>query len=214
MMKNCLQIMLAGLIAMSGAVSATEEEDPSKPVQIRWGVVGVEVLHQGKPVTIQRNQDRDNEIVEFYRSTARGRIQPINPFAPHAVETIGELEMIDYLQQMSAGDDSIVVVDSRKPEWLEFSGMIPGAINIPFTEFKDAESTAEVMQKHFNVTVNNTWDFSEARTAVMYCNGNWCPQSPTAIRRLLKLGYPAANIKYYRGGMQSWSSLGLTVVQP
>ena len=25
---------------------------------------------------------------------------------------------------MSAGDDTIVVVDSRKPEWLEFSGMI------------------------------------------------------------------------------------------
>lgn len=207
------RIFLAGIILVSSSVVNAEEKE-TKAVQIRWGVVGVEVKHNGKPVTIQRNQDRENEIVEFYRSTTRGRIQPMNPFAPHAVETIGELEMIDYLVQLSEGDHTIVVVDSRKPEWLDFSGMIPGAVNIPFTEFKSAESTGAVMQGYFNVSVGDTWDFSEAKTAVMYCNGNWCPQSPTAIKRLLKMGYPAAKIKYYRGGMQSWSSLGLTTVEP
>ncbi|CAI8238634.1 MAG: Uncharacterised protein [Arcobacter lacus] len=29
---------------------------------------------------------------------------------------------------------------------------------------------------------------------------------------LLKMGYPVAKIKYYRGGMQAWTSLGFTVV--
>jgi rhodanese-related sulfurtransferase len=48
----------------------------------------------------------------------------------------------------------------------------------------------------------------------MYCNGPWCGQSPTAIKRLLRAGYPASRIKYYRGGMQSWESFGLTVVEP
>ncbi|HBW06905.1 MAG TPA: sulfurtransferase, partial [Gammaproteobacteria bacterium] len=28
----------------------------------------------------------------------------------------------------------------------------------------------------------------------------------------LKYGYPAAKIKYYRGGMNAWKSLGLTTV--
>ena len=131
-MKQRWKIALTGFMLMLG-LTATAEEKETKAVQIRWGVVGVEVMHQGKPVTIQRNQDRDNEIVEFYRSTTRGRIQPLKPFAPHAVEIIGELEMIDYLVRRSEGDESIVVVDSRKPEWLDFSGMIPGAVNIPFT---------------------------------------------------------------------------------
>jgi len=29
---------------------------------------------------------------------------------------------------------------------------------------------------------------------------------------LLNMGYPVSKIKYYRGGMQAWTSLGFTVV--
>jgi rhodanese-related sulfurtransferase len=32
------------------------------------------------------------------------------------------------------------------------------------------------------------------------------------IKALLEVGYPAEKIKYYRGGMQAWTSLGLSVV--
>jgi hypothetical protein len=31
---------------------------------------------------------------------------------------------------------------------------------------------------------------------------------------LLKFGYPAHKIKWYRGGMQNWSNLGLTTAKP
>jgi rhodanese-related sulfurtransferase len=48
---------------------------------------------------------------------------------------------------------------------------------------------------------------------VLYCNGIWCGQSPTNIRQLLALGYPAHKLKWYRGGMQSWKALGLTTVE-
>jgi rhodanese-related sulfurtransferase len=30
---------------------------------------------------------------------------------------------------------------------------------------------------------------------------------------LLKYGYPADKIKWYRGGMQNWTALGLTTVK-
>ena len=58
------------------------------------------------------------------------------------------------------------------------------------------------------------WDFTNAQHLPMYCNGPWCDQSPRAIRNLLEVGYPRAKISYYRGGMQNWQSLGLTVEAP
>jgi rhodanese-related sulfurtransferase len=53
------------------------------------------------------------------------------------------------------------------------------------------------------------WNFENARTLIFYCNGAWCGQSPTNIKQLLSFGYPAHKLKWYRGGMQSWKSLGL-----
>jgi rhodanese-related sulfurtransferase len=212
-MKTFLYTLVASLIVLSCSTSVAEEK-ASKNVLIKPGLVSVEVIHKGNPVTLQRNQNKKNQIVEFYRATGRGKIQPMNPFSPHVVETIGELEMIDYLKQYSDGDESIIIVDSRTADWVKLSGMIPGAVNIPFTAFKTSDSTMEIMEDQFDVLVGETYDFSNAKTLVMYCNGNWCGQSPTAITKLLRMGYPAAKIKYYRGGMQSWTALGLTVVQP
>jgi rhodanese-related sulfurtransferase len=161
-----------------------------------------------------RVQEKSNEIVEFYRKTTRGSIQPMSPFKPHNVETIAEREVISYIKKMSDGDDSILLVDSRTPAWIKLSGLIPGAINIPFTKFKESADALEVMEDQLDVLVGDTFEFSHAKTLVMYCNGVWCGQSPTAIRKLLAMGYPASKIKYYRGGMQSWASLGLTVIKP
>jgi len=51
---------------------------------------------------------------------------------------------------------------------------------------------------------------------LIYCNGAWCAQSEQLIKKakfsLIKLGYPKNKIKYYRGGMQSWVTLGLSTV--
>ncbi|HCV93040.1 MAG TPA: sulfurtransferase, partial [Gammaproteobacteria bacterium] len=70
----------------------------------------------------------------------------------------------------------------------------------------------EIMEDQLGVQVDDVYDFSYAKTLVMYCNGVWCGQTPAAINALLKYGYPAAKIKYYRGGMNAWKSLGLTTV--
>ena len=61
---------------------------------------------------------------------------------------------------------------------------------------------------------NDEWDFTSAKKLILWCNGMWCGQSPRAIQGLLELGYPAEKILYYRGGMQVWQSLGLTVIVP
>ena len=203
-----LIILLTSLLAFS----ANAEGEKTKEVFISPGVVSVDIIHQGKTVKLQRNQDREHEISNFYLKTTRGKIQKMYPFAPHAVETIGELDVIDYVKQISAGDDNIVVIDTRTPNWPVITGGIPTAINIPYTHFKKKTTALEIMEDQLGVQVDDTWDFSYAKTLVMYCNGIWCGQTPAAVKALLSYGYPAAKIKYYRGGINAWKSLGLKTV--
>ena len=58
------------------------------------------------------------------------------------------------------------------------------------------------------------WNFSNAKTLVLFCNGVWCGQAPTNIKSLLRIGYPPSKLKWYRGGMQNWEVLGLTSIKP
>ena len=73
---------------------------------------------------------------------------------------------------------------------------------------------ADIMSEKFGAKeMEGLWDYSNAKTLVMFCNGMWCGQSPNNIRTLLKFGYPAHKIKWYRGGMQNWENLGLSTVK-
>jgi rhodanese-related sulfurtransferase len=188
-------------------------------VRITRDLPSLDVMHNGKMVTIMRNQDPEHTVNPLYARTSRECppfcIQPAT-LAP-GVETIGEVEMLDYLARMSAGDKSILVVDSRTPDWVK-KGTIPGSVNIPWTtlnptEGVDPDSIRKIMQDRFSVKyVDGMLDYTDARTLVMFCNGIWCSQSPNNIMNLLKFGYPADKIKWYRGGMQDWEILGLTTV--
>jgi len=178
------------------------------------------VVHNGKKVTIMRNQDTENTVDRAYAKTSRKCppfcIQPAK--LAEGVETIGELEMLDYLKRSSNGDKTILVIDSRTPDWVK-NGTIPGSINLPWTELKqgagaDPFAIAEILEKRFGAqSLEGLWDFSTAKTLVLFCNGMWCGQSPSSIKTLLKFGYPAHKLKWYRGGMQNWHNLGLTVVK-
>ena len=191
----------------------------AEPVGITPSLSSVEVIHNGKPVTIERNQDNKNTIAADYALTSR----PCPPFcirpiklAP-GVETIGELEMIDYLVAVGKPDSDILVIDSRTPDWVA-KGTIPGSVNIPWTLLKEDTSNpitiAGILEDRFGaVDEDSFWNFSNVKTLVLFCNGMWCGQSPRNISTLLKYGYPAYKIKWYRGGMQNWQALGLTTVK-
>ena len=107
---------------------------------------------------------------------------------------------------------------SCDPEWLTKS-MIPRAISISWmrlhTPNAEPAAVAGILQLQFGAgRLGPLWNFSYAKTLVFYCNGVWCGQSPTNIRALLAMGYPAHKLKWYRNGMQGWMLLGLTTVQP
>jgi len=190
-----------------------QDETPVKEVLIQKDFKSINVIHRSVPVDIERNQDRENNIMKFYQGTWRGKIQPLHPFKPHPVETVAELEMIGYIDKMSHGDDSIMIVDSRPKSAILITGMIPGATRVEYIDIVSSHYRMKTFEL-FNIKKNNSqWDFTDAKTLVIYCNGLWCGKSPRMIRKLLKLGYPAEKIKYYRGGMQAWKSVGLTTVK-
>lgn len=187
-------------------------------VRVTRGVDSLEVEHQGEMVTIMRNQDTAAVIEGDFAKTSR----PCPPFCPQPMEikgvkTIGEVELIEFLQTLHR-DGFGVLVDARTPKWY-LSGTIPGSINIPYTSLDLSggadEFILEDALEQLGVTrKDGVWDFSDALTVVLWCNGPWCGQSPAAIAGLLAVGYPNDLILYYRGGMQAWKQFGLTVVIP
>jgi hypothetical protein len=111
-MKNCklLILLTAGLALASLNLFAAE-------VNITPEMESVTVKHGENDVDIMRNQNQKNTVNPAFAKTSRKCppfcIQPAK-LAP-GVETIAELEMLDYLKRRSEGDDSIVVIDSRTP---------------------------------------------------------------------------------------------------
>tara|TARA_R110002167_G_scaffold171012_16_gene369025 strand:+ start:183 stop:773 length:591 start_codon:yes stop_codon:yes gene_type:complete len=170
-------------------------------VRITRDMPSVTVQTTGGPAEISRIQDTENTIQGEWARTSRPCpdfcIQPITP--AKGVTTIGELELIEMLQ-----DPEAVVIDSRTNDWFQ-GGTIPGALNIPYTYILD-----ELVQLGCEPDFDG-WICDNAKRVALFCNGIWCGQSPTAIRNMIEAGYPADRIFYYRGGMQVWRMLGLTV---
>ncbi|MDX8399743.1 MAG: rhodanese-like domain-containing protein [Gallionellaceae bacterium] len=186
---------------------------------IRAGLLTLEVIHLGKPFTIKREDNPAATIRAEYAATARKCppycIQPMQ--LSTGVETLGELELLDYLKRIYQGESQLMVVDSRTPDWYA-KGTIPGAVNIPYAQnmaghATDLPGVKKTLVELFGVKESDRiYDFSAAYTLAIFCNGPWCGQTPNYIRTLLGLGYPATRLKWYRGGMQDWCSLGLSVI--
>ena len=193
---------------------------PTLEVNITAALASVDVMHHGRKVTIMRNQNQSNMVTPDFAQTSRKCppfcIQP-SELAP-GVKTIAELDVLHFLKKISDGDASIMVIDSRTQTWVD-KGIIPGTVNIPWDTLNIGESEPAAMQAILENQLgarrqDDFWHFDNVKTLVMFCNGPWCGQSSTTINALLKIGYPAHKILWYRGGMQDWESLGLTTLKP
>lgn len=205
------KLLIASAVAgICTSVSLASE----KFVPISEGVKSIEMNLNDENFTLMRNQTAGNKISPLYETTNRGTPQPIN--LGSGIETLGEIEFIEYMKK-AQNDETIAIIDSRKPGW--FAKLrIPGAVSVPFTNFKEKDTAIEMMEDEMGVVQkeDGTLDFSKAKTLALYCNGYWCEQTPGMIKNakysLINMGYPGEKIKYYRGGMQAWTSLGFTVV--
>lgn len=196
------------------------------------------VVHEGRSIKVQRVQDPDYELKGYFAKTAR-KCPPfcIQPMIPDPrVLPIGEVELFEFMES-DLRDGTGALIDARTPSWFK-KGTIPGSVNYPFNVItkgiddpdvldileelgareRDEVGFATSLAEDWGVVdakyKTKTWDFTQAKDLVLWCNGPACGQSPRAIRGLLEMGYPAEKIRYYRGGMQMWQLWGLTTVVP
>lgn len=197
------------------ALVITSTQAQAQEVRITPDTSSYTIELNGKTITIERIQDTANTIAPEFAKTSR----PCPPFCIHpisaapGVATIGELEVIDFIETKVAAGKGLLI-DSRVPEWFA-KGTIPGAVNVPFSTLEPTNPYRDQILGALGAKqVGGGWDFSSASDLTMFCNGPWCDQSPRAIRNLVDAGYPPEKINYYRGGMQVWLLLGLTVQSP
>lgn len=133
------------------------------------------------PASVPQPVDHEPDLVAV--DTTWGELQPL--YCAAAVVTVGELELIEYVGAGAA------LIDTRLPD--SRKGLtIPGAVSIP----------------HDEIVVRRT-ELDQSRVSVLFCNGPQCPQSSAAVHALLKVGYPASCLAYYRGGLHDWVTLAM-----
>lgn len=202
--------LLIFLLAISFLVANAADK---YPVKLTADLPSVTISYQGRDIEIKRIQDTKNRLIDDFSKTSR----PCPPFCIHpmfaapGVETVGELELLDFMNNQVANDKGLLV-DARMPRFFN-TETIPGSINIPFILF--TSNKVGLVLELLGVKNNDgKRDFSNAIELCLFCNGPWCDQSPRAIKALIKAGYPASKLKYYRGGMQVWKIFSLTTVLP
>ena len=196
-----MKSLLAG-IALILVMIATGASAAELDVKINARTPSVTVQTANGPVKIIRNQDTNATINAKYAKTSRNCppfcIQPMQ-VAP-GVTTVGEMEVLEFARNGGK------LIDGRTLEWY-LDGTIPSAINVPYTQM------AGRLNELGCTGSAGKWDCTKVEKVLLFCNGPWCGQSPMAIKAMLREGYPAEKILYYRGGMQAWHSLGLTIVE-
>lgn len=189
-MKLIMRVFIAGLVC-SGLIYA----EASKEVEY----LGLFTQEQRSYIV-----GSGADAVEIKRTITpcaknKGYFQPLLP--AKGVTLIGEAEMLRALN-----DTKAKIVDMRlENNFLKET--IPTAINIPYI------AIALRLDELGCEKTDKKWDCTKAPEVYAFCNGPVCGQSPVGIRDMIRLGFPAEKIFYYRGGMLVWDALGLNTVQ-
>lgn len=233
-MNKQILIVLAGLMLLGSGASFAKD---NKGVNLKKGGVHIQYEDDSgeqKTVNIQRRPDAvcakvnggDPENIwggDYAKAdlpspckktflTTMGKLTPMN--MEEGIETYGELEVIDFIQKNSNNPEALLV-DARMEPWYK-KGTIPTAINISFKKFdpKNKIDFEFVLDTIGVEKEGKTYNFENAKTLLLFCNGAWCPQSSWAMENLRSIGYPKEKLKWYRAGMYGWTLVNLTTVVP
>ena len=168
---------------------------------------------QGEEITISQASSVDTATL-----TALTQISCAAPcLSPMAVAddvaTFGELDVIEFLSSdVETGDG--LLIDARLPD-ARTMGFIPASVNIPAaTLAPENPFRDEILMALGGEQFEGIFEFSDALMLVVFDGGPATQDAPALISDLLAAGYPPQKIAYYRGGMQVWTTLGLSTVGP
>mgnify|MGYP000663397299 FL=1 len=165
----------------------------------------------GQEITISRVSTLDTVTIDALTHTTATCSSPcLSPMiaAPN-VATLGEMDVIDFLStQVETGDG--LLIDARLPVDRAL-GYIPASVNIPAATVAPANPYRdEILMALGAEQFEGVFNFDDAISLVVFDAGPATQDAATLITDLIEVGYPAQKISYYRGGMQVWSTLGLS----
>lgn len=200
MKSRILSLILLSNILSAGDVKITEDLE------------SIVVQDGDKKIKIERIQDEKHRLASNFSKTSRDCppycVQPMNI---GDVKTIGEIELLKYIKEMDKDDTNMLLIDARTRDWVRH-GTIPTAINLPFTMIeKDSKHLEKILKLLGAKEEDGGWNFDNVPIMIIFSNGIWDAEATKEITSLLELGCPDDKILYYRGGMQNWNILGLTI---
>ena len=169
----------------------------------------------GQQFTVARDSDLERELTGPLARTAHPC--PPDCILPQdlaeGVRTVAELELLEFMETEAQGGTGLLV-DARLPDGLS-GGTIPGAVVIPHVTLSpDNRFRRDILLALGARADGEDLNFDSALTLMIYAGGPWDSAGKDVIDHLLSAGYPPEKLLFYRGGMQSWSLLGLTTVSP
>lgn len=201
------------------------------------------VVHNGRSIRVERDVYAQLKARPDIRATLYQQTSSCPPFclspikAAEGVETWGEAEIIDFML-VDLRDQAGTLVDIRSQKQYDTS-TIPGSINFDVRDMLKGtgDQKFDAMLKLLGARridgidvmtkikgkiglidetmMTDTWDFSDAKTLVLWSNSASDSVSIKAIEHLRQAGYPASKLKWYRGGMAAWQYWGFnTVAKP
>ena len=204
MKKNIITIVGMGLI-ITGVQSLAVD------IKITKDLTSITTKDRGNTVIIKRVQEPNSKLNNAFNNIQKECppycIQPMNI---GKVKTVGELEVLNFIKDMENNTNTLLI-DARTRNWYK-KGTIPTAINLPFSILqKNGKYIQKVLALLGGKKNDKKWNFDDAQTLLIFSNGAWDEDATTEIKNLVDMGYPEDKILYYRGGMQMWNSVGLTV---
>lgn len=200
MSRTALTVALAGAIAASDASAQTSA-----------GAADASFTYQGREMTIAQAPRADAiAVTRFYELHGGCDGLCIAPeTAAAGVTTISENAVIDFITGPVAGGTGLLI-DSRLPSERAL-GFLPTSVSLPFSLIsEDNPLLPEILVALGARSFEGALNFSDAMPLVVFDAGPTTMDAPKFINAMIAAGYPADKIQYYRGGMQVWSTLGLT----
>jgi len=181
---------------LEGKVSILENlyDDPKQKHKQKANITeeleSLSITYQKKKIKIERFAPKDKSCPPYC----------ISPMNIKNIKTVGELEVLKFISHLDDNKRRILV-DARVIKEYK-KGTIPASINIPYSMLdRNSKYRGEIIKL-----------INHIDKLLVFDNGILDIQARKLIYNLLETGYPQNKILYYRGGLESWKSLGLTTL--
>lgn len=175
-------------------------------MNITENLLSVNVVHDEQEVIIERIPMKEIDTCPPYC---------IEPMTIKGVVTVGEVETLDFIKKLKE-KKARLLIDVRENKAYK-RNTIPGSINLPSSMLSDKSPYQEEVlkllgaKKSTKKKSNSKWYFKNTQALLIFGQSATTKEASTVVKKLIELGYPSSKIFYYRGGLESWKALGLTL---